>query len=122
MAHAKVRTDARRNLSLRLALDKARDALLHRNLARARGAILKAGEQGPLAVRPTRLLWEIVQRWLRAVGSGEGGPMDPLFTSKDAYAAIDCGHEQRKRGRLEQALGCYRKALTHCPLSPEAIQ
>jgi tetratricopeptide (TPR) repeat protein len=115
------RTDARRNLSLRRALDRARNALLHRDLPSARRAIEKAGAQGPLPVRPTRLLWEVVFRWLKANGEGDGGPLDALFTSPRAGKHIDAGDASRKKGQPEAAVRNYRKALESCPLSPEAI-
>lgn len=118
---AQVRTDGRRNLSLRRALDRARTALLHRDLETARRAIIKAGEQGPLPVRPTRLLWEVVFRWLRARGEGEGGSLDLLFTSPGAGKHIDAGDASRAKQNPEAAARHYQKALELCPLSPEAI-
>ena len=116
-----IRSDARRNLSLRKALDRAREALTRRDLVQARKAILKAGEQGPLAVRPTRLLWEVVSRWLRAVKSGEGGPLDRLFNAPEVDPHLDEGDAARGRGEHEAALEHFRAALTISPLSPEAI-
>jgi len=121
MAKAKARTDGRRNLSLRRALDRARAALLHRDLATARRAIEKAGQQGPLPVRPTRLLWEVVFRWLKARGEGEGGSLDTLFTAAAAGKHIDAGDAARAKQNPESAAKHYEKALTACPLSPEAV-
>ena len=125
MAKAKTkpqaRTDGRRNLSLRRALDRARAALLHRDLETARRAIRKAGEQGPLPVRPTRLLWEVVFRWLKARSEGEGGSLDPLFTAETIGKHIDAGDAARAKKNPESAAGHYRKALAISPLSPEAV-
>lgn len=115
------RSDGRRNLSLRRALDRAKGALQKRDLETARRAILKAGEQGPLPVRPARLLWEVVSRWLRARGEGEGGSLDLLFTSPDAGKHIDAGDAARARSEPEAAAEHYRDALETSPLSPEAI-
>lgn len=115
------RSDGRRNLMLRRALDRAKAALLHRDLETARRAIAKAGEQGPLAVRPTRLLWEVVERWLRARGEGEGGSLDMLFTGAALGKPIDLGDAARAKGNPESATKHYQKALELCPLSPEAI-
>ena len=111
------RTDARRNLSLRHALDRARDALLHRDLPAARRSIIKAGEQGPLAVRPTRLLWDVVFRWLKASKKFEGGPLDEMFVSERSANELDAA--KKKKG--PSAFKHFKKALGHCPLSPEAI-
>lgn len=115
------RSDARRNLSLRRALDRAKAALLKRDLTTARRAILKAGEQGPLPVRPTRLLWEVVYRWLRARGEGEGGTLDPLFTAEKVGKHIDAGDAARAKGTPEASIKHYDRALEMCPMSPEAI-
>jgi tetratricopeptide (TPR) repeat protein len=117
----KERSDARRNLSLRRALDRARAALLRRDLETARRAIEKAGEQGPLAVRPTRLLWEVAFRWLRARGEAEGGTLDGLFTAEKLGAHVDAGDAARAKEQPEKALVHYRKALALSPLSPETI-
>jgi hypothetical protein len=116
-----VRSDARRNYSLRRALDRAREALLHRDIVAARRSILKAGTQGPLPVRPTRLLWEVVFRWLKAARSGEGGPLDPLFTSEAAHREIDAAKALARKGSRDAACRRFRRALARCPLSPEAI-
>jgi tetratricopeptide (TPR) repeat protein len=116
-----VRSDARRNLSLRKALDRAREALARRDLKEARRSILKAGQQGPLAVRPTRLLWEVASRWLRAMKQGEGGTLDPLFNAPESDPHLDRGDADRAKGEHEKALAHFRAALTVSPLSPEAI-
>lgn len=120
-AAAKPRSDGRRNLSLRRALDRARAMLARRDLTSARRAIEKAGEQGPLAVRPTRLLWDVASRWLKARGEGEGGTLDVLFTSPDSGRHIDAGDAARAAGKPEVAVTHYQKALELTPLSPETI-
>jgi len=117
-----MQTDARRNLSLRRALDKARDALLHRDYVEARKAIVKAGGLGPLPVRPTRVLWEIASRWLKATKNGEGGPLDPLFNTSEADEYLNKGDSLRACGDHAESLAFYRRAASVSPLSPEAIR
>lgn len=115
------RSDARRNLSLRRALDRARAALLRRDYETARRAIEKAGEQGPLPVRPTRLLWEVATRWLKARGEAEGGTLDALFTGPKLGPLVDAGDAARAKEQPGKAITHYRKALAVAPLSPEAV-
>jgi tetratricopeptide (TPR) repeat protein len=121
VATAKGKSDARRNLSLRRALDRAKEGLARRDLKVAHAAIMKAAAQAPLPVRPTRLLWEVVSRWLRNKHSGEGGPLDDLFMTQAAMEHLKAGHERYEQGTPEKALARYAKVLALCPLSPEAI-
>lgn len=114
-------TEMRRNLSLRRALDTAHDALIRRDAARARTAITKAGAQGPMAVRPTRLLWEVVERWLRLAKKSGGGDIDVLFIDAALPDLLKKSQSKAEGNDFDGAYELLRQALTLCPLSPEAV-
>ena len=108
-------------LNLRRNLDKARASLARRNPALAAEAIVAAARQGPLAVRPTRMLWQLAARCLLRGPELRDSLLHVLFDSTGARASILEGNDCRNRRLFRPALECYTDALAHSPLAPEAL-
>ncbi|MBI4858840.1 MAG: tetratricopeptide repeat protein [Candidatus Riflebacteria bacterium] len=116
-----MKLEPRLHFGLRRALDRTKEALGRRDLDEACRALLTAAGCGPLAARPTRMLWWLVARCLRRGGAVATARLEPLFGTDEIEERILAGNDRRSRRLHDLALECYQEALQQSPLCPEAI-